>query len=383
MIVALVLFWVSWLILAYHLLGYGFILYIINRFKKTKSPVDPVLTSYPRIIVLCAAYNEEKEIEAKILSFLALDYPKDRIRMIVISDDSTDDTNAIVSRYTTDSNVELIIQKPRRGKQSAHNMVLPLLDCDYVLSTDANSIFAPDAVMLLVQKMLSNPQLGLASGELRLLKAGNLQSGEGLYWRYESFLKKMDSSFKSIIGANGSIFLIRRELFTEIDPQSVDDFERTLIVLQKGYLAAYEPLAIVTEEETEKASQEISRKIRIITQEWYAMQRNRGLLNPFRFPAISFILYSHKIIRWLLFAFVLTGFISSAFLLAMWFYKLAFILQIVFYGLGLIGLSLQHTGIHLPLTGIATYFVAMVYSSAVALKNYLINKNFGMWKPIR
>lgn len=383
MILALVLFWVSWLIVAYHLFGYGLILYVINRFKKTESSVDTAIASYPTIIVLCAAFNEEKDIEAKILSFLALDYPKDRIKMIVISDDSTDKTNEIVSRYTTDSNVELIVQKPRRGKQSAHNMVLPQLDCDYVLSTDANSIFAPDAVMLLVKKMLSNPQLGLVSGELRLVKAGEKQSGEGLYWRYESFLKKMDSDFKSIIGANGSIFLIRRELFTEVDPQSVDDFERTLIVLKEGYLAAYEPLAIVTEEETEKASQEISRKIRIITQEWHAMQRNRSLLNPFRFPEISFILFSHKLIRWLLFAFVLTGFFSSAFLSFMLFYKLTFILQIVFYGLGLIGLALQHTGIHIPLTGIATYFVAMVYSSAVALKNYITNKNFGMWKPIR
>ncbi|MCB5252889.1 MAG: glycosyltransferase family 2 protein [Candidatus Cloacimonadaceae bacterium] len=383
MIIALVLFWVSWSILAYHLVGYGAILYVISRFKKTKSLDDTAITSYPRIIALCAAYNEEKEIEAKILSFLALDYPKDRIKMIVISDDSTDKTNEIVSKYTTDSNIELIIQKPRRGKQSAHNMVLPLLDCDYVLSTDANSIFAPDAVMLLVKKMLSDPKLGLVSGELRLIKAGDMQSGEGLYWRYESFLKKMDSEFKSIIGANGSIFLIRRELFTEVDPQSVDDFERTLIVLKKGYLAAYEPRAIVTEEETEKASQEISRKIRIITQQWHAMHRNKALLNPFRFPKISFILISHKLIRWLLFVFVITGFVSSAFLLGIWLYKLAFILQIIFYGLGLIGLALQHTGIHFPFTGVATYFVAMVYSSAVALKNYFTNKNFGMWKPIR
>ncbi len=383
MILALVLFWGSWSILAYHLFGYGIILYIINHFKKTESNPDTVITSYPTVIVLCAAYNEEKDIEAKILSFLALDYPKDRIKMIIVSDDSTDKTHEIVSKYTTDSNVELVIQKPRRGKPSAHNLALPLLDCDYVVSTDANSIFDPDAVSLLVKKILSNPMLGMVSGELRLVKAGKLQSKEGLYWRYESFLKKMDSDFKSIIGANGSIYLIRRVFFTEIHPQSVDDFERTLIVLKKGFLAAYEPLAIVTEEETEKASQEISRKTRIITREWQALQRNRSLLNPFRFPAISFLLVSHKLIRWLLFAFVLTGFLSSAFLLNIWFYKLAFILQIVFYGLGLIGLSLQHTGIHIPLTGIAAYFVAMVYASAVALKNFITNKSFGMWKPIR
>ncbi|PKN73670.1 MAG: glycosyl transferase family 2 [Candidatus Cloacimonetes bacterium HGW-Cloacimonetes-3] len=377
---AMLIFWASWLVLAYHLLGYGLLLSILNRFKRRKPATQ--LTGTPSVIVLCAAYNEEKVIEDKILSFLALDYPKDMIRMLIVSDDSTDATNDIVNKYK-DQNVELIIQKPRRGKQSAHNLVMPLLDCDYVLSTDANSIFAADAVSLLVKRMLSDDRLGMVSGELRLISKGGKQSGEGLYWHYETYLKKADSDFKSIVGANGSIFLIKRELFTEIDPQSVDDFERTLIVLKKGYLAAYEPRAIVSEEETERASQEISRKIRIITQEWFAMQRNITLLNPLRYPAFSFLLTSHKLIRWLFFVFVLTGFISSVLLSYLWFYKVVLIMQIAFYSLGLIGLKLQNSGIHIPLSGIAAYFVSMIYSSAIAFKNFIIHKNFGVWEPIR
>lgn len=377
----LIIFWVSWLVLAYHMIGYGLVLYLINLFKSI--PPTKTISNFPTIIVLCAAYNEEKVIGEKIESFLSLDYPKDKIKMIVISDNSTDATNEIVSRYTN-YNVELVIQRPRRGKQSAHNMVLPGLNCDYVLSTDANSIFEPNSVSLLVRRMQSNPKLGMVTGELRLQKKGNQQSGEGLYWRYETFLKVMDSKFRSVICANGALFLIKREFFTPIDLQSADDFERTLIVLKNHALVAYEPKAIVTEDETQKASEEISRKIRIITQEWFALSRNATLLNPFRFPLISFLLVSHKLIRWLFFVFVLTGLISSLLLSGITFYCIVFIMQLMVYSLGMLGLFMQKRNVRIPFTGIAAYIVAMIYSSLVAFVNYVFNRsNFGFWKPIR
>jgi len=231
--------------------------------------------------------------------------------------------------------------------------------------------------------MLSDDKLGMVSGELRLQRKVEQSSGEGLYWRYESFLKDMDSRFKSLIGANGSIFLIKRELFGKVDPQSVDDFERTLEVLKAGYLAAYEPNATVSEEETEKASQEISRKIRIISQEWFAMRRNSMLLNPFRFPAISFLLFSHKLLRWLFFIFVLTGFVSSLLLSRIWFYRYVCLAQIMVYLIGTAGLIAQSKNKRIPGSGLPGYFMAMVWSSAVAFRNFLANKNYGVWKPIR
>jgi len=378
----LIMFWLSWSLFAYHIFGYGLLLYLVNRLFP-RSPGKPVTqVELPIITVLCPAYNEEKFIEDKLKSFLALDYPAEKINMIVISDDSTDATNQIVEKYT-DKNISLVIQKPRAGKQSAHNLVLPMLDCDYVLSTDANSIFEPEAVKFLVHKMLSDDRLGLVSGELRLRKKDGKSSGESLYWRYESFLKEMDYRCKSLIGANGSLYLIKREFFGIIEPQSLDDFERTLQVMKQGYLAAYEPQAKVSEEETEKASQEISRKIRIISREWFAMRRNLKLLNPFRFPAISFMLYSHKLLRWLFFVFVLTGLISSAFLTHIWFYRWVFTAQIVVYLMGTLGLIAQSKNRHLPFTGLPGYFMAMLWSSAVAFKNFLVNKHYGMWKPIR
>lgn len=376
------LFWISTAALAYHLAGYPLIMALTNLFRGRKKTDPAAPAEYPSITVLCPARNEEDVIEAKISSFLALDYPQDRLNMIVISDDSEDATNAIVSRYQ-DQRVELVVQKPRQGKPSAHNLVLPRLNSDYVLSTDANSIFAPDALKLLVTKMRSDSRLALVSGELRLTPGPGGKSGEGLYWRYESWLKQLDSNFHSIIGANGSLFLIRRDLFQKVDPQSVDDFERVLTVLKQGLRAAYEPRANVFEEETESAGQEIARKIRIITPEWYVLERNLPLLNPFRHPAACFQLVSHKLLRWLFFVFVLTGFLASGILMQTWFYRAIFLLQCLIYGLGLLGLLFQTRGKRLPFCSLPAYLVGMIWSSLAAFVRYLQRKRTSIWNPVR
>ncbi len=384
MIIAEVVFWVSWLMLLYHLLGYGALLYILNLFKQpTKSAPGLSDDELPEVTILCAAYNEEKVIGAKIESFLALDYPQDKVRMIVISDDSSDKTNAIVSSFP-DPNLELIVQKPRAGKPSALNLALDHIVGDYVLSTDANSLFAKDALRILVNRIKSDNRLGLVSGELRLQKKGDQQSGEGLYWRYEAFLKRMDSQFRTIICANGSLFLIKRKFFGKVNPDSTDDFERTLIVLEQGYNAAYEPAACVFEEESEKATEELHRKVRIISREWSALFRHLSLLNPLRFPVVSFLLVSHKLIRWLFFIFVIFGFMSSMFLLSKPFYLFAFLAQALVYILGLTGLGAQTKGLRIPLTAVPAYLMAMIIASLLAFYRFLSQqRNMGLWEPIR
>lgn len=384
MIVVKILFWGSWLALFYHLLGYGALLWLINLSKKREKTIKYLSDNQlPFVTVICAAYNEEQVIKAKIDSFLAMDYPQDKMQLIVISDDSSDQTNQIVSSFAN-LNVKLLVQKPRAGKQSAQNLALEHIQGDLVLSTDANSIFAPDALRILVNRLYSDPKLGMVSGELKLLKKGSKQSGEGLYWRYEAWLKQLDSKFRSIICANGSLFLIKREFFGKVDPDSADDFERTLIVLEHGYNVAYEPQACVYEEESEKASDELRRKVRIISGEWAALSRHRRLLNPFRYPAISFLLISHKLIRWLFFAFVICGFISTIFLIAQPFYLFAFIAQMLVYTLGLLGLAAQNKGIHIPFTAIPAYLLAMIIASLLAFFRFLFHaQQMAFWEPIR
>ncbi|MFO7660722.1 MAG: glycosyltransferase family 2 protein [Candidatus Cloacimonadaceae bacterium] len=375
-------FWLGFFLLLYHIVMYPAILWIVNSFRKNKETTEPFLPEeLPSITVICPAYNEEKHIEAKIKSFLALDYPADKIKMIVISDDSTDGTNEIVRHYT-DGNVELVIQTPRGGKQRAHNLVEPTIDTDFVLSTDANSLFEAEAVKELLEVMLSDTRNGIVSGELKLVKNGSGDSGEGLYWKYECFIKKMDSAFASIIGSNGSIYLIRRELFGQIHPSSIDDFERTLHVLSEGFKAVYAPLAVVTEEVTQQAQEEIRRKIRIITREWFSLGRYPQLLNPFRFGRISLILFSHKLLRWMFFLYLLMMLISSAFLQTP-FYEFAFALQLVFYLIGITGLAAHKLNKHVPGLSLVSYITAMGWASLVAFYNYIFKVNLQTWNPIR
>lgn len=376
------IFGVGLLLQIYHILLFPLLLWIYNKLKQTK-PVNmnAEQMQYPSIAVICAAYNEQEHIGQKIQSFLDLDYPKDKIKLIIISDDSSDDTNDIVQSFS-DKNVELIIQKPRGGKQRAHNLIEPSLSSDFIMSTDANTIFEPDAVKELVSAITSNSEIGLVSGELRLIKAGTEESGEGLYWKFESFLKQQDSDFHSIIGANGSIFLIRRDLFTQIDPASVDDFERTLYVLSSGFKAKYAPAAKAYEEVTEYAREEFSRKVRIITQEWFALFRNIALLNPFRHFKISLILISHKVIRWLLFVFTFMTLAGSMFI-PQPFYMFMFWVQILFYSFGALELAFQKSGKRIPLAGIPAYFLTMNIASLIAFIRFLQNRNVGVWNPVR
>jgi cellulose synthase/poly-beta-1,6-N-acetylglucosamine synthase-like glycosyltransferase len=372
------LFWLFILILVYHILGYGLLLSFINLFKKQDNTAE--WTEFPSITVLCPAYNEESVIEEKIKSFIDLDYPKDKINMIVISDDSTDRTNEIVNKYTKDNNIKLVVQKPRKGKQSGHNLVEPSIITDYVLSTDANSIFHQKAIKELVKTMKSDDKIGIVSGELKLLKDNNKDSGEGYYWKYESWLKCMESKFHTIIGANGSIFLIKRKYFTQIHPASVDDFERALIILKKGLIVKYNPKAIVYENVTQKATEEINRKIRIIAQEWFALFRQKAVFTNTR---IAFLLFSHKIIRWLLPLFSIFILISNCFLFYSTFFIVIFIGQLLVYILGILELILETKRKTIKPLKMFAYYTAMNYAAFMALIKFMKGKQYATWNTIR
>jgi poly-beta-1,6-N-acetyl-D-glucosamine synthase len=376
------LFWFSLAVLAYHLVGYGLLLNFLNLFSNPQRG-ETHFEDYPTITVLCPAFNEEKVIEAKISSFLQLNYPADKIKMIVISDDSTDGTNEIVNKFSGDNNIELVVQKPRRGKQSGHNLVEPDIDTDYVLSTDANSIFAPDSVKKMVRRMQSEPDIALVSGELKLIKKNGTDSGEGLYWKYESWLKSLESEFYSIIGANGSIYLIKREYFQQINPASVDDFERTLQVIKNGKKAKYEPEAVVYEAVTEKPSEEISRKIRMITQQWFCLERNLFLLNFFANFKVFFLFISHKLIRWMLPLFSALILISTLFQADSVFFRLCLVIQVMGYLIGVIELVLEKKGSSIKIFKLPAYFAAMNYSAFIAFIKYLKREQFSTWKVER
>ncbi|MDP8221387.1 MAG: glycosyltransferase [Candidatus Stygibacter frigidus] len=367
----------------YHLVLYPLILLLLNMIKK-KSTIDySIPQELPTITILCPAYNEEECLEEKIRSYQNLNYDKNKLRMIVISDDSEDKTNEIVKKHEKTGYIELVVQKPRKGKQSGHNLVEPDIRSKYVVSTDANSIFHPDAVIELVKIIENEDKTGLVSGKLELVVSDEHESGEASYWSFESSLKHNESKLKTIICANGSIFIIRRHLFGQIYPASVDDFERVLITIKKGYNAKYNPQAIVYENSTERASQEIKRKVRIISREWFAIKRQSVLLNVFRYPVVAFFLISHKIIRWLIPLYASLFFIVSLLSLSISnsLFPIAVLgLQIILYATGFIGMYLQAKKIKSSLLRIPTYFTAMIYAGNVGFIKFLQKKKMAIWQ---
>jgi len=375
----LILFCFCMFIFFYHIFFYGIVLKILYLLKK-KGQLN-VSIKCPTITILCPAYNEVSVIESKIKSFFKLEYPKDKIKMIIISDDSNDGTNEIVEKYVEKGYLELVVQKPRKGKQSGHNLVEPSITSEYILSTDANSIFKPDSIKKLVNGILSSKEIGIVSGELKLVNRNGRDSGEGFYWKYESLLKKLESNFYSIIGANGSIFLIKRELFTQIHDSSVDDFERTLIVLKLGYKAKYVPDAFVYEDVSEKAQEELKRKIRIISQEWFALLRQRAV---FKNPCIAFMLVSHKIIRWTFPLYSICILLTTFFMSRAFFWMILFIIQTLFYFLGIMGMYLERRNakvskvIKLPL-----YILVMNIAAIGGFVKFLKGQQVSVWSTIR
>lgn len=375
------LFWILIALYAYVIIGYPLVLWLLGLLRKEPPPV--AIEDYPSIVVLCPAYNEAAVIEAKIKSFLQLDYPTEKIKMIIISDSSTDDTETIVQPYLQTGRIELVVQRPRQGKQAAHNLVQPYLTADYVVSTDANSLFHAQAIRLLVEQMQAIPHCGLVSGELRLYQESKHGSGESHYWRYESKLKQLEDRAKGIIGACGPLYLIKRELFTTIDECSADDFERTLQVLKQGYNTGYCKKAITREAVTQSNRSELRRKARIISQEWFAIVRNAALLNPFRFPLIMFMLVSHKISRWLI---PISTLLLGVSCVAMWnqpFYRCFFIGMVAIILYGSIQLLLEKRHIKLWGSTIPAYFVALHLAAIIASRDVIQNRSKAVWETER
>ncbi|MCF7859083.1 MAG: glycosyltransferase family 2 protein [Candidatus Cloacimonetes bacterium] len=373
-----VYFFSSLFLLIYHLFLYGILLQIVNIFKSRKSKLN--LDYLPSVTILAAAYNEEKKIDNLLTSFANVDYPEDLINLLIVSDDSTDSTNDIVQKYSTHfSNIRLKIQHPRGGKASALNLIEPFLKTEIIISADASSYIQKDSIKKLV-RYFADEKIGLVSGQMILKQEIGTSQGEGIYWKYESWLRKNESDLYSLIVASGCLFAMRRSLYKQVHPSSPDDFERTLITLKNGYLAVLEPSAIVFEKLTSSPKDEIRRKIRIISTEWFALFRNLELLNPFKFPIASFFLFSHKIIRWLLPILSFGLLFPCFFFLDEIFFQIFFIIQVTSYIIAILELYLEKIGKPMKLFKFAGYWLAMNVASLFALIKFISGKQQRTWK---
>ncbi|MBL7699544.1 MAG: glycosyltransferase family 2 protein [Chitinophagaceae bacterium] len=299
--VAETIFWLSLGILLYTYVGYALILLILTSVKKwIKSTTLPDTIKYEAVTLVVAAYNEENFIEEKINNCLSLDYPGDKIKFIFVTDGSTDNTTAIIKKFSSIFNLH---NDERRGKVAAVNRAMNMVDTPYVIFSDANTLLNRNSILEMM-KHYSDEKVGGVAGEKKVIPGNannSVGKGEGLYWRYESFLKKLDSRMYSVVGAAGELFSMRTELYTQISDDTIlDDFVQSLTLCSNGYVVRYEPDAFSQEQASVSIKDEMERKVRISAGGFQAMILLKNLFNVFRYPVLSFQYISHRVFRWTL-----------------------------------------------------------------------------------
>jgi len=292
-----VLFWVCAGLIAYTYVLYPLLILIWARFSPQRTQVDE--SCFPSVSMVIAAYNEEDVIGKKIENCLALDYPPDHIEFLFGSDGSSDRTNEILNACD-DTRIRSFPYQERAGKLNVLNKIVPEASGDLLVFSDANTMYRPDAVRKLARHF-ADATIGGVCGRLRLVNPNDSAGGEGegLYWRYENVLKRAEGTILTVIGANGAIYAIRRELFRPLPTESVimDDFLIPLRVLEQGRRVIYDPEAVATENTSPGMRGEFTRKVRIAAANFNAIPHILGLLNPFR-GFVALALWSHKIVRW-------------------------------------------------------------------------------------
>jgi len=305
-----ILAWSSLAVLLYVYAGYPLLLlclqYVIPGRKVTK---DPNARPYVTLIISC--FNEEEVIEEKLKNSLAIEYPKELLEIIVVSDASTDRTDEIVTSFKGEG-VKLVRQAERLGKTAGLNLGVASAQCEIIVFSDANAMYEPDAILRLVENF-ADERVGYVVGEARYKNSKETAAGqsENAYWQYEILLKTMESRLHSVVGGDGAIYAIRSGLYEELRVTDINDFVNPLQIIAKGYRGIYASQAICWEKAAGEYGKEFGRKVRIVNRSFSGLFRVKEVLNPFRTGFFALEVVSHKLLRWLTPFFLLITLIAS------------------------------------------------------------------------
>jgi poly-beta-1,6-N-acetyl-D-glucosamine synthase len=381
--IAYTLFWIGVVLVIYTYVGYGAIIYILNKLIGRKKITDNQADDfYPQVTLMVAAYNEEFFIESKITNSLGLDYPHEKLNLWVVADGSTDRTIEIAQRYPS---VKTFYAPERMGKIHAVNRVIKLVKTPIVIFSDANTELNKDAIKNIVRHF-RDEKVGGVAGEKQITnnKEDNASgSGEGIYWKYESALKKMDSNLTTAIGAAGELFALRTELYHEPEPDTIiEDFVTSMKIVAQGYRFVYEPNACAVETASASIKDEWKRKVRISAGGIQAIIRLPELLNPFRYGLVCWQYVSHRVLRWTLAPLALPIILVTNILLfnESIFYQLCLIGQVAFYSLALLGHFLQNKKISIKGFFVPYYFTMMNLSVFAGVKRLLKKQQSVVWE---
>jgi cellulose synthase/poly-beta-1,6-N-acetylglucosamine synthase-like glycosyltransferase len=373
-------FWGSWALICYTYLGFPLLLAVFARLFGSRSEQeegDSPLSDLPRVAMVVAAYNEAGVLQAKLENTWNLDYPQDRLTLNIGSDGSDDATGCLL-QACEDPRLRSFLFAQRRGKISVLNDLVERIEADIIIMSDANTMFAADAIRKLVAPF-RDPRVGCVSGELSLEQEGGV-SGEGLYWKYEGWIKRQESRLGFLIGCNGGIFALRSELYEALPASTiVEDFVLTLRVLERGYQVRFEPEARATEPACPSARAEMTRKVRIGAGGWQALGLTRALLHP-RYGLGAFAFWGHKVLRWLVPLFFLSALVADIALAHQNMYRLLLGLQAV--GALMAGWAYKlPRGKQLPRwTRPVSYFYLMNYALFCGFLRYLFGTQRVTWE---
>jgi cellulose synthase/poly-beta-1,6-N-acetylglucosamine synthase-like glycosyltransferase len=381
---ALLIFWTGVLLVGYTYVGYGLVIYVFSKLKGGRTPLpDQPENSLPEVTLIIAAYNEEQYIEEKLTNTLSLDYPKQKLKVFLVTDGSTDNTAVVGRRF---QGIEVHHEDQRKGKIHAVNRVMKLVTTPIVIFCDANTNLNTESIRLIVRHF-QDPTIGGVAGEKRIVskdKDNASGAGEGIYWKYESFLKKKDAEVYSIVGAAGELFAIRTDLYEPPGENIViEDFYMSMRIVARGYRFAYEPDAYAIETASANVDEEWKRKVRICAGAFQAMGKLSYMLNPFRYGMVSFQYISHRVLRWTL----APVFLPLILLANLWlafkgipFYQLTLVAQIGFYLLALLGYILRDKNITIKGFFVPYYFMVMNLSVFYGFARFLRGNQSVVWE---
>lgn len=388
-----IIFWLCLALVVYTYVGYGAVLYIILKvknifFRRETTPIlplDPQLL--PDVTLMICAYNEADVIEEKMQNIRALNYPQDKLCVMWVTDGSNDNSNELLQAYPE---VKLVYSPERKGKAAAMQHGLQENKAEYVIFTDANTMLNADAIREIVRQFMKK-NVSCVSGEKRVAARHAGQStaeGEGVYWKYESMLKRWDSELYSAMGAAGELFAVRMSHYLPAPSNALlDDFMMSMLILKDGHRIAYTNEAYATEYGSASTAEESKRKRRIAAGGLQSIWWLRSMMNPFAYPKVAFQYVSHRVLRWSITPLALFALFPLNLLLLFasgsLIYQLLFLLQLFFYLSALTGHILKVSGRRNKLLYIPCYFLFMNLNVFLGIGYLMSHKDSGTWEKAR
>jgi len=372
--------WCSLAVLFYVYLGYPALLGLVGLMIRRPRAV---VGYTPKISVLIAAYNEEANIQRKVEQTLALEYPPDRVEILVLSDGSSDRTDEIV-KAISDPRVRLLRAPQRKGKTNVQNLGAETCQGEVLIFSDATTVYHPLALRYLACNY-ADPKVGAVSGRYEYFDPqGKSPTGTGMiaFWNYENLIKMMQSRIYTITGCCGCIYSVRRRAYTALHPDVISDLVQPLCAIQQGYRVVFEDRALAYEETTQSSKEEFSMRVRVVTRGIHGILSVRDLLNPLKHGWVSFQLLSHKVLRWIIPFFLLLLFIGNAILWNHPWYGLLFAIQFTFYAFALLTLLVPLHRIWRPL-GIPLYFCTLNAAALRSVLEAVRGRKYAIWETVR